>query len=74
MHVRATCAKALAEVGRDEDADVLAPLAADSDARVAAEAARTLVKLAGKCADAGCRALHTLQDLRCRGARRWCRQ
>jgi HEAT repeat protein len=48
VHVRATCAKALADVGHDEDADVLAPLAGDGDARVAAEAARTLVKLAQK--------------------------
>ena len=62
VHVRATCAKALADVGGEEDAAVLAPLLDDSDGRVAAEAARTLVKLASKCADAGCRTLRALQD------------
>ncbi|HWE27752.1 MAG TPA: peptidylprolyl isomerase [Polyangia bacterium] len=64
VHVRATCAKALADVGRDDDAEVLAPIASDAEARVAAEAARTLVKLAGKCSDAGCRSLRALQDLK----------
>ncbi|HEX9102573.1 MAG TPA: HEAT repeat domain-containing protein, partial [Polyangia bacterium] len=51
VHVRATCAKALADVGGDDDAGALAPLLDDADARVAAEAARTLVKLAAKCVD-----------------------
>ena len=31
VHVRATCAKALADVGDEHDADVLAPLADDAD-------------------------------------------
>lgn len=62
VHVRATCAKALADVGSDEDAEALEPLVGDRDDRVAAEAARTLTKLAQRCADAGCRALRALQD------------
>src|SRR4051812_36949330 len=62
VHVRATCAKALADVGSDEDVDALRPLLGDADGRVAAEAARTLTKLAGKCADAGCPTLRALQD------------
>jgi cyclophilin family peptidyl-prolyl cis-trans isomerase len=62
--VRATCAKALADVGVEADADVLGPLAGDADGRVAAEAARTLTKLVAKCADAGCRTLRALQDVK----------
>jgi len=62
VHVRATCAKALADVGGDEDAAALAPLLADRDDRVAAEAARTLTKLLVKCRDSGCRTLRALQN------------
>src|SRR6185312_16189794 len=62
VHVRATCAKALADVGGDEDAAALAPLFADRDDRVAAEAARTLTKLLVKCRDSGCRTLRALQN------------
>jgi cyclophilin family peptidyl-prolyl cis-trans isomerase/HEAT repeat protein len=45
VHVRATCAKALGELGKREDAEALAPLLDDGDVRAAAEAARALVKL-----------------------------
>ncbi len=62
VHVRATCAKALADVGGEEDVAALAPLVEDADGRVAAEAARTLVKLSGKCADSGCRALEAIEN------------
>jgi cyclophilin family peptidyl-prolyl cis-trans isomerase len=53
--VSATCAKALADVGGDEDVTALAALvgAGADDPRPAAEAARTLVKLAMKCGAAG---------------------
>ena len=63
VHVRATCAKALADVGDEHDADVLAPLTDDADGRVAAEAARTLTKLAARCTDGGCRTLGALQNM-----------
>lgn len=64
LHVRATCAKALADVGGEDDADALAALVEDKDERVAAEAARTLTKLIAKCRDTGCRTLRAMQDAR----------
>ncbi|HEY2748978.1 MAG TPA: peptidylprolyl isomerase [Polyangia bacterium] len=63
-NVRAACAKALADVGGQDDALALAPLLDDGDGRVAAEAARTLVKLASQCADSGCRALEAIENAR----------
>ncbi len=63
--VSATCAKALADVGGDEDAAALAALVGAADSRPAAEAARTLVKLAMKCCgDAACTPLAALAATR----------
>lgn len=59
--VSATCAKALADVGTDEDVTALAQLVGAADPRLGAEAARTLVKLAMKCpTDGACAALTAL--------------
>jgi cyclophilin family peptidyl-prolyl cis-trans isomerase len=49
--VRAVCAKGLADVGNDGDSARLAQLVDDSSPLVAAEAARTLAKLAQHCGD-----------------------
>jgi cyclophilin family peptidyl-prolyl cis-trans isomerase len=63
--VSATCAKALADVGSEEDLTALAQLVGAADPRPAAEAARTLVKLAMKCpADGACPALAALASTR----------
>ena len=61
-NVRATCAKALADVGGEEDVGALVPLVGDGDGRVAAEAMRTLVKLSAKCADSGCPSLEAIEN------------
>lgn len=59
--VRSTCAKAFATLGDGGDAQLLAPLLVDPDDRVAAEAARTLSKLAIACKTDDCPPLAALQ-------------
>ncbi|WP_347402659.1 peptidylprolyl isomerase [Corallococcus macrosporus] len=62
--VRALCAKGLGDVGGPGDAVALSPLLEDETPRVAAEAARTLAKLATKCAeDAPCEPLPALDRI-----------
>src|SRR5262249_59951598 len=58
--VRAIAAKGLAEVALPDDVPALRPLLRDDDGRVAAEAARALVKLAEKCAPGPCPAIDGL--------------
>jgi len=60
--VRGLCAKAFGDVGGPEDAAVLGTLLEDSVPRVAAEAARSLAKLAAMCGGP-CTALDALEAL-----------
>ncbi|ATB40622.1 peptidylprolyl isomerase [Cystobacter fuscus] len=60
--VRAVCAKGLGDAGAPEDAAVVGALLADEVPRVAAEAARTLAKLAARCSG-DCTALDVLAGL-----------
>ncbi|MDY7229414.1 peptidylprolyl isomerase [Hyalangium rubrum] len=66
--VRALCAKGFAEVGGPEDAVILGRLLEDPVPRVAAEAARTLARIAGGCSGP-CTALEALEALKTRAAR-----
>jgi cyclophilin family peptidyl-prolyl cis-trans isomerase/HEAT repeat protein len=66
--VRAVCAKGFAEVGGPEDAVVLGRLLADPVPRVAAEAARSLARIAGGCSGP-CTALDELMALKSQAAR-----
>jgi cyclophilin family peptidyl-prolyl cis-trans isomerase/HEAT repeat protein len=59
-HVRTTCVKAFVTLGAPEDIPKIAPLVADADDRVAAEAARTLTRIAAACMTADCPALDAL--------------
>jgi cyclophilin family peptidyl-prolyl cis-trans isomerase len=59
-HVRTTCMKALVTLGGPEDVPALSTSLQDGDDRVAAEAARTLTKLAMKCSAEDCPALDAL--------------
>jgi len=59
-HVRSTCLKALVTLGSLAEVPAIAPLLEDADDRVAAEAARTLIKLAIKCTTNDCPALDAL--------------
>ncbi|QAT86193.1 peptidyl-prolyl cis-trans isomerase [Corallococcus coralloides] len=62
--VRALCAKGLGDVGGPGDAAALSPLLEDETPRVSAEAARTLAKLAAKCAaNAPCEPLLALDGI-----------
>ncbi|UQA57285.1 peptidylprolyl isomerase [Polyangium aurulentum] len=58
--VRSTCMKAFVTLGAPEDAPELAKHVGDTDDRVAAEAARTLTKLAVKCTTDDCSPLDAL--------------
>lgn len=60
--VRALCAKGVGDVGGPEDAFVVGRLLTDAVPRVAAEAARALAKLAGRCSG-DCTALDELRAL-----------
>jgi cyclophilin family peptidyl-prolyl cis-trans isomerase/HEAT repeat protein len=66
--VRALCAKGFAEVGGPEDSTVLGRLLGDPVPRVAAEAARSLAKIAAGCSGS-CTALDALLELRARAPR-----
>jgi len=59
-NVRSTCVKAFFYIGAPEDAPELAKHVGDSDDRMAAEAARTLTRLAVKCTTDDCPALDAL--------------
>ena len=75
VHVRATCAKALADVGNDEDADVLAPLVDDKRRAGGGGGGAYAGQAGGRSAPtaaAGCCA--RCRTRRCRGGRRWCRR
>jgi cyclophilin family peptidyl-prolyl cis-trans isomerase/HEAT repeat protein len=61
--IRGICAKGLGDVGTDVDAVTLKKLLDDPDYRVAAEATRSLAKLAGKCKTAACAAIGALGEL-----------
>ncbi|MFL5350433.1 MAG: peptidylprolyl isomerase [Hyalangium sp.] len=61
--VRALCAKGFPEVAGPEDANLLGRLLEDSEPRVAAEAARSLAKLAAKCSGP-CAPLEALRALK----------
>lgn len=61
--IRGICAKGLGDVGTDVDAVTLKKLLDDPDYRVAAEATRSLAKLANKCKSAACAAIGALNDL-----------
>jgi cyclophilin family peptidyl-prolyl cis-trans isomerase len=61
--IRAICARGLGDVGVDADVSVLRKLLDDPDYRVAAEATRTLAKLASKCRSGTCAALGVLPEL-----------
>ncbi|MCA3014082.1 MAG: peptidylprolyl isomerase [Myxococcaceae bacterium] len=61
--IRGLCAKGLGDVGTDVDAVALKKLLDDPDYRVAAEATRSLAKLASKCKGAACAAIGALGDL-----------
>ncbi|QSQ14701.1 peptidylprolyl isomerase [Myxococcus landrumensis] len=60
--IRALCAKAMGDIGGPEDAVVLGTLLDDSVPRVAAEASRSLAKLAARCSGA-CVPLEVLKTL-----------
>ncbi|NPC85051.1 peptidyl-prolyl cis-trans isomerase, partial [Pyxidicoccus fallax] len=66
--VRGLCAKAFGDVGGPEDAVVLGRLLEDPVPRVAAEAARSLAKLAAMCSGP-CTAVETLEALAARAKR-----
>ncbi len=66
--VRALCAKGLGDVGGPEDAAVLGRLLEDASPRVAAEAARSLAKLAASCSGP-CTAVDSLESLAARARR-----
>jgi len=66
--VRAICAKGFGDVGGPEDSFVLGRLLADPVPRVAAEAARSLAKIAGNCSGP-CTALDALLALKAQASR-----
>jgi len=66
--VRGLCAKAFGDVGGPEDAAVLGRLLEDAAPRVAAEAARSLAKLAATCGGP-CTAVEALEPLAARAKR-----
>ncbi|WP_305036008.1 HEAT repeat domain-containing protein, partial [Myxococcus sp. CA006] len=66
--VRASCAKGFGDVGGPEDAVVLGRLLEDTVPRVAAEAARSLAKLAAACSGP-CTAVDALEALAARAKR-----
>jgi cyclophilin family peptidyl-prolyl cis-trans isomerase/HEAT repeat protein len=66
--VRAICAKGFAEAGGPEDSVVLGRLLADPVPRVAAEAARSLARIAGGCSGP-CTALDALTALKSQATR-----
>jgi len=66
--VRALCVKGLGDVGGPEDSATVGPLLQDEVPRVAAEAARSLAKLAGRCSG-DCTAMDGLLTLAPRAGR-----